>query len=65
MNKKEESLSALKKAKEAVDQANKALTIAIQELDRDALSKVTGGGEFDDVPTVQKHPYKPDDQDRY
>ena len=61
----QKTLEALKKAKEAVDQVNSALDAAIQELDDDALAQVTGGGEFDDVPSVTEHPYKDKDKPSY
>ena len=44
MNKNsKKTLEALKKAKEAVDQANAALESAILELDDDTLDRVSGG----------------------
>ena len=66
MKKKDKkTLEALKMAKQAVDLANNALLAAIQELDYDELNKVAGGGEIDDVPTVDEHPYDPEDKERY
>ena len=63
--KDKKTLEALKRAKEAVDQANDALNSAIQELDDEMLDQVAGGGEFDDVPTVDEHSYDPNDGPRY
>ena len=66
MKKKDKkTLEALKMAKQAVDLANNALLAAIQDLDDDELDKVAGGGEFDDVPPVDEHPYDPKDDPRY
>ena len=66
MKKKDrKTLEALRMAKQAVDLANNALMAAIQELDDDDLDKIAGGGEFDDVPPVQEHPYDPSDGPRY
>ena len=66
MKKKDKkTLEALKMAKQAVDLANNALMSAIQELDDDELDKVAGGGEYDDVPPVDEHPYDPKDDPRY
>ena len=59
------TLETLKAAKMAVDQANIALSAAIQELDDDALDQVSGGGEFDEIPAVDKTPYKDSDRPRY
>ncbi len=42
---------ALKQAKEAVEQANKALADVMLELDADMLDQVTGAGDpFVDIP---------------
>lgn len=66
MKKKDKkTLEALKMAKQAVDLANNALLAAIQELDDDELDKVAGGGEFDDVPPVDEHPYDSKEKKRY
>ena len=66
MKKKDrKTLEALKMAKQAIDLANNALLAAIQELDDDELDKVAGGGEFDDVPPVDEHPYDPKEKKRY
>ena len=63
--KDKKTLEALKRAKEAVDQANDALNSAIQELDDEMLDQVAGGGDFDDTPTVGEHSYDPNDGPRY
>lgn len=63
--KRQKTLAALRKAKEAVNQANAALDSVIQELDDDTLNEIAGGGEFDAVPTVVEHPYDPNDRPRY
>lgn len=62
---KNKTLDALKKAKKAVDDANEALDSAIRELDIDELGKVAGGGELDNVPTVDEHKYDEKDKPRY
>ena len=63
--KKKRTLEALRKAKQAVDQANAALEFAIQELDEETLNQVAGGGAWDGVPTVDEHPYDPNDKPQY
>ena len=59
------TLEALKMANQAVELANNALNAAIQELDIEDLDRVTGAGEFDEVPPVDEHPYDPNDGPRY
>lgn len=49
--------------KQAANQANRASEN--RELDIESLAGVTGGGEFDEVPTVDEHDYDPNDQNRY
>ena len=65
MEKNNKTLDALKKAKQAVDEANEALDSAIRELNIEELGRVAGGGEFDGNPDVNEHPYDPKDYDRY
>ena len=63
--KKKRTLEALRKAKQAVDQANAALEFAIQELDEETLNQVAGGGAWDEVPTVVEHPYDSNNNSQY
>ena len=50
-------LDSLKQAQEAVEQANKALNDAMQELDDDDLDAVAGGDNpYEDYPRVPTQP---------
>lgn len=62
---KNKTMETLKKAKQAVDQANKAIVSAMQELDDETLDQVAGGGEFDGLPPIDEHPLDPGDASRY
>jgi hypothetical protein len=62
---KNKTMETLKKAKQAVDQANKVLVSAMQELDDETLDQVAGGGEFDNLPPIDEHPHDPGDAPRY
>lgn len=62
---KNKTMETLKKAKQAVDQANKVLVSAMQELDDETLDQVAGGGELDDLPPIDEHPHDPGDAPRY
>ena len=63
---KENTMEALKKAKDAVNQASDALDLAMEELDGNELDTVSGGaGVFSRVPKVLEHSYNDEDKDRY
>ena len=50
----------LKQAKDAVEQANKALADVMQELDDSSLDQVVGAGDpFGDIPRVDTQPIDP------
>ena len=56
---------SLKQAQEAVEQANRALTDVMQELDDDALDAVAGGGDpFSQLPRVPTQSVDPNLRDK-
>ena len=58
------TLETRKTANQETNSAGSNPTSAKQELSNAQLEQIVGGG-LDDIPTVDEHPYDPDDNPRY